>query len=199
MKTTYYQPTLTIKSRTETIGLERLIGNYHNEAMANMNNHFGPKMMEELTKAGNFQNIEFLFCGRLKRSLGQAKTMRNDKSVGRIKMHKKFFLTNSDKLDVMRNTYIHELAHVVVNRIYGRTQRHNDNWRKLFMILGGNGETFHDEDVARYSRPYVYTCQCPDGNNTHHLSPAMHKRSTVNPERYSCKQCRAKIQFNYAL
>jgi predicted SprT family Zn-dependent metalloprotease len=198
---TYYTAPLIIKSRSESKDLERYIKQWNAEAFEAMQKHFGDDMMRQLCKQGNFASIEFFFCGRLKRSLGQATTRNNCRTMGIIKMHKKFFVEHQNKLDVMRNTYIHELAHVIINRIYGKTQQHNDNWRKLFMIMGGNGETTHKENVARYSRPYVYTCQC---DKPFHLSAAQHRKNTQwikrhGESRYSCHQCNAKIKFNAVL
>ena len=189
MKTTHYLPTLVITQRSETKTLERKVLTYHHEAMQNMQDHFGDDMMRQLCKQGNFNNIEFFFCGRLKSALGQAMTRQGCKEVGRIKMHKKFFLDNADSLDQLRNTYIHELAHVLVNRIYGRSQKHNANWTKLFKILGGDGEQYHTQDISKYrpqNKTYYVSCECGTFK--------ARRKHYLDPSRFTCRKCHQKLR-----
>ena len=166
----------------------------HEMAMDNLKQHFGEKFLNELDAEFNiFAPLNVTLCGRLKRSLGNAYTFKaNNQNRHRdeLKIHRKFYTENND-MECLFDTYSHELAHILVERLYKGRQNHNWKWSKLHQAMGGNGKQFHNQDVKKYARPYVYNCGC----QKHNISGKKHNLIQRNGYSYSCRKCRNTIKF----
>ena len=57
-----------------------------------------------------------------------------------------------DNLDGLRNTVLHEAAHIIVNNAHQKNQHHNTKWRKVFRRLGGDGKRCHDFHLPQERR-----------------------------------------------
>lgn len=168
----------------------------HDRAIENLKAHFGAEFCSQLNKEFNiFAPLKVTLCGRLKRSLGNAYTFKaNNQNRHRdeLKIHRKFYIENND-MECLFDTYSHELAHILVERLYKTRQNHNWKWSKLHQAMGGNGKQFHNQDVKKYARPYQYSCYC-DGKK-HNVSGKKHNLIQRNGYIYKCRTCRNTIQF----
>ena len=141
--------------------------------------------------------IEIINCGRLKTSGGNALTNRTQK-YGKIKMNKRLFRTTVG-INEFKNTFSHELSHIVANFLKGRQCGHNRYWQSVHKSLEGNGKRCHDYDVNHLKpkrKTYTYTCGC----NTFELSSVRHNK-ILKGAKYSCKKCKQTIfrQFSHSV
>lgn len=85
------------------------------------------------------------------------------------------------------DTLPHELAHLIVYRLYGRSVRpHGDEWVQVMRLFGASPERCHQYEVrpARQQQQYVYHCNC----RIHQLSAVRHRR-IQRGGRYLCINC----------
>jgi predicted SprT family Zn-dependent metalloprotease len=69
----------------------------------------------------------------------------------------------NDNMDVIIDTIIHEIAHALAYIRY-KSALHCDNWRKIFIKIGGNGKTTVDaNDINVPSYNYEYECPVCNG------------------------------------
>ncbi len=91
--------------------------------------------------------------------------------------------------DFMRTeTVPHELAHVVVFRLYGPSAKpHGLQWRALMHLFGVTARACHNlpTEPARRLRRFAYRCGCDEPV---WLTSIRHNRA-VRGERYRCRHC----------
>lgn len=182
-----------ISINTPNTALAYRVQECHEKAMGNLVNHFGFAFLNELDAEFNiFAPLNVTLCGRLKRSLGNALVIKSDKTRKRdvLKIHRNYYEENLD-FECLFDTYSHELAHILVERLYKGRQNHNWKWSKLHQAMGGNGKQFHNQDVKKYARPYQYGCGC----QTHSVSGKKHNLIQRNGYVYKCRKCRGKLKF----
>lgn len=104
---------------------------------------------------------------------------------GRIRLNGKLLAEHGERF--VKDTLPHELAHMVVYRLYGRRVRpHGREWQAVMELFGANPERCHQYEVqpARRVVGYQYHCQC----RVHQLSAVRHAR-VQRGGRYVCLQC----------
>ena len=100
--------------------------------------------------------------------------------------------------DNLANTVPHEVAHFVVNALYGRrkVQPHGIEWRTVMQRLGAEPSVTCRYDLRgipqRRQRRFEYRCGC----NTHAMSTVRHNRAQSGRGRYLCRQCRQPLVFS---
>ena len=100
--------------------------------------------------------------------------------------------------DNLANTVPHEVAHFVVNALYGRrkVQPHGIEWRAVMQRLGAEPSVTCRYDLSgipqRRQRRFEYRCAC----NTHAMSTVRHNRAQSGRGRYLCRQCRQPLVFS---
>jgi SprT protein len=100
--------------------------------------------------------------------------------------------------DNLANTVPHEVAHFVVNALYGRrrVQPHGAEWRAVMQRLGAEPSVTCRYDLGgipqRRQRRFEYNCGC----NTHAMSAVRHNRVQSGRGRYLCRQCREVLVFS---
>ena len=87
------------------------------------------------------------------------------------------------------NTVSHEVAHLVVRKLFPLAKPHGHEFKRVHRLLGGSGATRHNMDVSnsRVVRSYTYgviTCGCV--GKEHLVSPQRAKKAAV----LRCRQCR---------
>lgn len=89
---------------------------------------------------------------------------------------------------MLEETVPHEVAHVVVFRIYGRSVRpHGPEWRALMQAFGVEATACHTlpAEPSRRLKRYRYVCACDEPA---WLTSIRHKRAQAGT-RYMCRLC----------
>lgn len=96
----------------------------------------------------------------------------------------------------LRQTVAHEVAHLVAHQRFGAGIRpHGSEWQQIMLkVYGLPAERCHSYEVKRRQRPYLYRCQCPDGE----LFPFTPQRHALvlRGRSYLCRRCRATLVFS---
>lgn len=82
--------------------------------------------------------------GRLKKVAGRATCLKGQPGFGKIEISTKIFSHHSVSEQQLAETITHELAHLAA----GYRAGHGSEWVRLFKLMGGNGEQFHDMTEA---------------------------------------------------
>jgi SprT protein len=86
------------------------------------------------------------------------------------------------------HTVPHEVAHLVVFRVFGRMRPHGPEWASVMAFFGVRPERCHNYDVSglatRRLRRYPYRCACRD----HQLTSIRHNRIRGG-QVYLCTHC----------
>jgi SprT protein len=95
----------------------------------------------------------------------------------------------------LTTTVPHEVAHYVVDSVYGHgnVKPHGAEWVTTMRALGGEPAVYCEFDltgipVRRYRR-YEYHCSC----GVHELTSIRHKRIQTDRMRYFCRRCRDEL------
>lgn len=108
--------------------------------------------------------------------------------VGVIGLHETFFIENQH--DMVHDTIPHEVAHLLVDEIYGRVKRpHGPEWQRMMkFVLNVEPNRGHSYDMTninvRRQRRITYSCDCRE----HRVSATMHHKM-VDGRKYGCKRC----------
>jgi len=93
--------------------------------------------------------------------------------------------------DNLANTVPHEVAHYVVDLVYGRdhARPHGPEWSEIMTALGADPGRTHAYDLTgvprRTQRRHPYRCAC----TTHHLTTRRHYRVLRGTMTYRCRRC----------
>ncbi|SEI91664.1 SprT protein [Pseudomonas linyingensis] len=95
----------------------------------------------------------------------------------------------------LRQTVAHEVAHLVAHQRFGAGIRpHGREWQQIMLkVYGLPAERCHSYEVKRRQRPYLYRCQCPDGEFP--FTPQRHAL-VLRGRSYLCRRCRATLVFS---
>lgn len=188
---TYFEPTIVSIGKQRDLSMLSYIKQVHTEAIELLN----AKINKQYILNTNAYNIiELEYSNRLSTSAGKAYTKRGT-DYGKIKLNYRLFKDFKDNQELkknLKNTYIHELAHVLANRLHGCSQGHNSRWRNIFKIMGGNGETYHTMEVnhlrpSHLKRVFKATCNC----RTHNLNRTQYNKAKLGI--LSCTLCKGKL------
>jgi SprT protein len=100
--------------------------------------------------------------------------------------------------DNLANTVPHEVAHFIVNALYGhrKVRPHGVEWRSVMQRLGAKPSVTCRYDLSgipqRRQRRFEYSCGC----KTHAVSTVRHNRAQSGKGRYLCRQCRQPLVFS---
>lgn len=91
----------------------------------------------------------------------------------------------------LRDTVAHEVAHYVVDVLFGRrgSRPHGHRWRSVMNDFGVPPKVCHAFDTSdlpvRRQRRFAYFCRCGE----HRLSAVRHNRVVARRMRYHCCRC----------
>jgi len=125
------------------------------------------------------------------RSAGQAIFARRSREV-RIRINAK--LLASHPKEMLEETVPHEVAHVVIFRLYGRKAKpHGDEWKALMRVFGVDPAPCHTlpAEPARVLKRFRYECAC---DTPAMLTSIRHKRAQQGTD-YICRRCGKKLCF----
>ncbi len=96
----------------------------------------------------------------------------------------------------LSNTVVHEVAHYLVDCLYGlrRVKPHGEEWKSIMLDFGVRPQATGDYDltgipVRQYTK-HPYRCGC----RTHQLSSVRHKRILQQGYKYRCQYCHSVIE-----
>lgn len=104
-------------------------------------------------------------------------------------------------IEEFENTITHEIAHAIQKIIYPRAkQAHGPEFKKIHIVLGGNGKTHHSYDVKglrkRAIQRHVYICGC----TSHKVAtPTHNKIQKTNGAGFLCKLCRGELTYKESI
>ena len=100
----------------------------------------------------------------------------------------------------LSNTVVHEVAHYLVDCIYGlgRVKPHGNEWKSIMLDFGARPKATGDYDLTgipmRQYTKYAYKCGC----RTHQLTSVRHKRIVQRGYQYRCQYCQSFIESDLA-
>ncbi len=133
--------------------------------------------------------------GRLATTAGNAQANRLTTRRPIVKINYRLFKLNDAD---MKDTYLHELAHIVANYAYQGSMGHNSRWKHAAQALGARPERCHKLDVTHLERKkgkrYAWVCGC----QTFQLTRLKHMRGLASEvlgrPRYNCRKCKAYLK-----
>lgn len=97
----------------------------------------------------------------------------------------------------LTGTVPHEVAHMVVHRLYGlhRVKPHGPEWLGVMTAFDADPTVTSDFDLTgipqRQQRRFRYLCNCQE----HALSTRRHNVVQQRKGRYQCRQCKAELRY----
>lgn len=97
--------------------------------------------------------------------------------------------------DSMTDTVTHEVAHYIVDCLYGlgRVRPHGKEWRKVMLDLGVEPHATGNYSLAgipvRQYQRFTYDCAC----RTHELTIVRHRKIMSGRAKYLCQYCRGPL------
>ena len=104
------------------------------------------------------------------------------------------FRLHKDNPQELEDTYVHELAHIVCQRIYPRERGHGYIWQRVMLQMGQQPTRCHNMDTTKYKakrKKYIYECGCRDHIE---LSSVRHGRIN-NGASYRCRSCGQRLSY----
>jgi len=101
-------------------------------------------------------------------------------------------------VDNLENTVTHEIAHYVVDIVYGkhRVRPHGKEWVEVMQLLGVDPQRTCEYDLegipTKVHQLFEYVCGC----RQHQLGSRRHKKIERGQAQYFCKQCQQKLAFD---
>lgn len=143
------------------------------------------EILNRIDDAEFINSLTIKNSGKLKTSAGNATTNLMLKT-GIIKMNKRLFETTCG-IEEFKNTFSHELAHIVANLKHNIQCGHDYRWQNEHRKLGGDAKRCHTYEV-NHLRPkrktFTYKCACRKIN----LSAVRHNK-ILRGARFSCALC----------
>ncbi|MGB5278758.1 MAG: SprT-like domain-containing protein [Gammaproteobacteria bacterium] len=97
--------------------------------------------------------------------------------------------------DNVETTVPHEVAHYVVDILYGasRVKPHGVEWQQVMLSLGAEPRATGNYNLSgipvRKQQRHAYRCAC----TRHHISTARHNKILRGQARYYCRNCKAAL------
>jgi SprT protein len=98
--------------------------------------------------------------------------------------------------DNLATTVPHEVAHYVVDRLFGaaRVRPHGNEWKQVMLALGAEPCVTGHYDLSgipvRKQKRHRYQCDCA----VHQISSARHNKILQGSAHYFCRKCKSPIE-----
>lgn len=102
-------------------------------------------------------------------------------------------LLQENQQHFIQQTVPHEVAHLLVYQLYGRTKPHGKEWQNIMMgIFHLPAQTTHSYDVSSVKgQTFNYQCQC----NQHQLTVRRHNKIQRDNAQYLCRRCKQTLSY----
>lgn len=106
--------------------------------------------------------------------------------VNELRFNKVLLLENQQHF--IFQTVPHEVAHLIVYHLYGRTKPHGREWQYIMTeIFELAAKTTHQYDISSVKgKTFIYACQCRE----HQLTVYRHNKIGRNKAEYLCRYCK---------
>lgn len=158
-----------------------LIKGYHEKAMAAFITKMGEKLSES-QKELLAMPMELALSNALRSSGGNAR------SGKLVTLNYRLLKQNMNDLEWI---YVHELAHIVCQRLYRSERGHGNIWKAVNSYMGFEPSRTHKmntEGIVKKQTRYVYHCGCM----VHNVSKIKHNRLEAGAK-YRCTKCRGAL------
>lgn len=104
-------------------------------------------------------------------------------------------LLQENQQHFITHTVPHEVAHLLVYQLYGRTKPHGKEWQQIMnQIFGLTAKTTHQYDVSNVKgKTFTYACQCAE----HQLTIRRHNKIVRDNIKYICRLCKHSLTIKY--
>ena len=104
-------------------------------------------------------------------------------------------LLQENQQHFITHTVPHEVAHLLVYQLYGRTKPHGKEWQQIMnQIFDLTAKTTHQYDVSNVKgKTFTYACQCTD----HQLTIRRHNKIIRDNIKYICRLCKQSLTIKY--
>ena len=101
-------------------------------------------------------------------------------------------LLQENSVHFIAHTVPHEVAHLIVYQLHGRTKPHGREWQTIMnQVFSLPATTTHSYDVSSVKgQTFRYACQCRD----HQLSIRRHNKIVREQLSYQCRYCRQPLR-----
>lgn len=130
-------------------------------------------------------------CNRLKTTAGNAKSNIVNKT-GIVSLNKRLFNSTAG-INEFKDTFIHELSHIIANLLTGKRCGHDSYWKAIDLKLGGNNKVYHTYEVDHLKpvvKRFEYKCNC----RVHKLTVNKHNK-ILNGAKFICTLCKNRIEL----
>jgi SprT protein len=149
---------------------------------------------EYICRAGKIYNREFPAIPVVFDLKGRAAGMYRVQNRERIIRYNPYIFAKYPD-DNIATTIPHEVAHYVVDMLYGvmHVRPHGTEWQKVMLALGAEPKVTGNYDLSgipvRRQRRHAYQCAC----TIHQISAVRHNKIRLGKARYFCRYCMAPI------
>jgi len=162
-----------------------------------------PTMLEKLVLAkitSSYQQAE----QRLNRTFPRPEIKFNQrgKAAGSARLQTNELRFNSILLQENQQHFIahtvpHEVAHLLVYQIYGRTKPHGKEWQQIMnQIFDLAAKTTHQYDVSTVKgKTFTYACHCTE----HLLTIRRHNKIIRDNVKYICRSCKQSLIIKHLI
>ncbi|MCJ8348167.1 SprT family zinc-dependent metalloprotease [Moritella sp.] len=104
-------------------------------------------------------------------------------------------LLQENQQHFITHTVPHEVAHLLVYQLYGRTKPHGKEWQQIMnQIFDLTAKTTHQYDVSNVKgKTFTYACQCAE----HQLTIRRHNKIVRDNIKYICRLCKHSLTIKY--
>jgi len=100
-------------------------------------------------------------------------------------------LLQENQSHFITHTVPHEVAHLLVYQIYGRTKPHGKEWQQIMnQIFDLAAKTTHQYDISTVKgKTFTYACHCTE----HDLTIRRHNKIVRDNVKYICRFCKQSL------
>jgi len=106
-----------------------------------------------------------------------------------IKLNKDLLSIESNTKEITENTVAHELAHLIVGRLYPLAKPHGSEWKRVMKVLGETPSVTHNMELPILKFTHLYACKCSE----YQLSNIRHKK-VQKGTKYRCTKCKSVLE-----
>lgn len=179
------------------IGIEdteykRVIQDAHNEAMTKLQGlTFGFTRDQRVQSHLDSLNVDI--SGKLATCAGKVRIDRNNER-SLVKMNYRLLKGNNAEI---RDTYLHELAHIIAEVGYAKRCGHNRHWKHVARTIGAKPERCHTIKTTHLKnkvKRHAFACKCRQWMlTTNRLNRYDRYKASTGRSPFTCPDCKTQV------